>query len=274
MPRESPDWADKIEVSCSTESMHWVNHLSNAPFRHHTYLPVASLAITLAVLALSACTSTPIHQSNGTTSGSSFHLTNLAKSDIDTVAEISEKQVIASLRLLTEKLYRRNPVEWHKGSCIGLEQAVNQIFDPLNHWYLSNRMTLDWKASIFQAFKPEYQGDRIRSLMEGLLAMTMTAYDNKTQFYLFESLDPQKLYNTARNFEVVAWKLSNAKNEKGQAMLLTNSMEPGATNLSFEREFGKIIATQDNIARIVEDKTNRSIRTSVFNAASFILLPI
>jgi hypothetical protein len=225
-------------------------------------------------LALTACSSQPIQRSDGTSSARPFSVTNLAKGDIDTVTEISQQQVLASLKLLTEKLYRRNPAEWRKSSYLGPEQAVNEIFEPLDHWYLSPKQKLNWKASIFTAFKEDYTGDRIKSLIQGLLTMTMASYDNKVELYFLDSLDPQKLYNSARNFEVVAWKLSTARNARGELMLLTNSTGNGAANLSFEREFGKIIATQDNIARVIEDKSNRAIRSGVFDAASFILLPI
>jgi hypothetical protein len=52
-------------------------------------------------------------------------------------------------------------------------------------------------------------------------------------------------------------------------------MDAGAApNLSFEREFGKLIATQDNLARIVEDKTNRTIRAGTVSLASMLFLPV
>ena len=92
---------------------------------------------------------------------------------------------------------------------------------------------------------------------------------------MLDSLSPQSLYNGARNLEIAVWRLSNAKNAQGELLLLTNSIEPGqAPNLSFEREFGKLIAAQDLIARVVEDKTNRAIRFGSVNVASMIFLPI
>ena len=39
----------------------------------------------------------------------------LAKTDIDRVVEAHRRDVFASLKLLAEKLYRRNPREWKKG---------------------------------------------------------------------------------------------------------------------------------------------------------------
>ena len=47
-----------------------------------------------------------------------------------------------------------------------------------------------------------------------------------------------------------------------------------AANLSFEREFGKLIGIQDTLAKIIEDKTNRAIRFGVVNLAKMVFLPI
>ena len=48
----------------------------------------------------------------------------------------------------------------------------------------------------------------------------------------------------------------------------------GVANLSFEREFGKLIGIQDTLAKIIEDKNNRAIRFGVVNVASMVFLPI
>jgi hypothetical protein len=48
----------------------------------------------------------------------------------------------------------------------------------------------------------------------------------------------------------------------------------GIANLSFEREYGKLIGIQDTLARIIEDKSNRAIRFGVVNVASMVFLPI
>src|SRR3972149_1445160 len=44
--------------------------------------------------------------------GRDFEAADLAKSDIDNVAEIHLQESLASARLLMEKLYRRNPRGW------------------------------------------------------------------------------------------------------------------------------------------------------------------
>jgi hypothetical protein len=236
---------------------------------------VKRVLIPLFCLALAGCAGKPIQRKDGNTSERPLSIANIAKGDIDDVSEITQRETLASLRRLTEKLYRRNPVELRKNPAGTLEAAVDNIFDPVNHWHLSSRRNLDWQGSINNAFSEDFAGDRIDALMTGLVTMVMASYNHKTEVYVLDSLDPQKLYNAARNIEIAAWRLSGAKKSNGEPLLLTNGVNPsGVANLSFEREFGKLIATQDLIARVIEDKTNRSIRFTVVNAASLVFLPI
>ena len=233
------------------------------------------LLTVLICLSLAACSGSAIQRKDGTRVERSMSLSGIAKSDVDDVAELAQRELIASLKRLTEKLYRRNPGELRKNGVASLEDAVDGIFKPLNHWHLSSRRTLDWQASLNSAFDAGYTGDRVEALMKGLLSMSMASYNHKTEVYLLDSLDPQKLYNAARNLEIAAWRLSNAKAAGGGLLLLSNGIgADGVANLSFEREFGKLIATQDLIARIIEDKTRRAIRTTVVNMASLVFLPI
>lgn len=235
-------------------------------------------SLLLALLAfslLAACAGKPIQRKDGSSSAKPWSMAGLAKGDIDDVVELHQRETIATLKLLTTKLYKRNPAELQKNSAADMDAAVAHIFDPYNHWHLSPRRNLDWQASINNAFREDFSGDRIDALMQGVLSMVMLSYGHKTEVYVLDSLNPQSLYNGARNLEIAVWRLSNARNAKGELLLLTNSIEAGQPpNLSFEREFGKLIATQDLIARVVEDKTNRSIRFGTVNVASMIFLPI
>lgn len=237
---------------------------------------IVKIVLTLLLcLGLAACSGNPIKRKDGTTSERPLSISGIAKGDVDDVTEIAQRETIASLKRLTEKLYRRNPAELQKNSAASMEAAIAKIFDPVNHWHLSPRRNLDWQTSINNAFKEDFAGDRIDALMTGLLTMVMATYNHKTEIYILESLDPQSLYNGARNIEIAVWRLSNAKKSSGEILLLTNGVDPnGIYNLSFEREFGKLIATQDLIARVIEDKTNRAIRFGVVNAASLVFLPI
>jgi hypothetical protein len=104
--------------------------------------------------------------------------------------------------------------------------------------------------------------------------MVFLAYNEKTEFYISDSLDAQKLYNSARNIEIAAWKLSNARDVRGEPLLLSNEIADDARNLSFEREFGKMIAYQDVMAQVAAQRTNRMIRRVVQTLATAAFLPI
>lgn len=231
------------------------------------------LASVCLCVALSACSSPPIQRTDGSNTQRGFSIKELAKSDIDNVVETHQQAVIASLKTLTLKLYRRNPQEWRKSGFASAEDAVEALYKPLSHWELAAKP--DWQTSLLDAWREDFAGDRVQALMQGLLTMHMAAYNHRTEFYYLSEVDAQKLYNSARNLEAVVWKLSNARRTNGELFLLTNGIDvQGVANLSFEREFGKLIGIQDTLAKIIEDKTNRAIRFGVVNVATMLFLPI
>jgi len=235
--------------------------------------PLLACLLTAALLA--ACSSPPIQRKDGSSSARSFSLKELAKGDVDTVVEIHQQEVIAILRTLTLKLYRRNPTEWRKSGFASADEAAAALFKPLEHWHLEPQKNLPWETVLLEPWRADFAGDRVKALMNGLLVMHMAAFNHQTEFYLLTEVDAQKLYNAARNTEAVVWKLSNARNESGEPVLLSNGFDgSGIANLSFEREFGKLIGIQDTLAKIIEDKSNRAIRFGVVNVASMAFLPI
>ena len=233
------------------------------------------LATLLTVALLAACSGQPIQRKDGSSSVRAFSVKELAKGDVDTVIEIHQQEVLGILKTLTLKLYRRNPAEWRKSGFASADDATADLFRQVPHWHLGSQKTLSWENSLLDTWREDYTGDRVKSLMAGLLVMHMAAFNHQTEFYLLTEVDAQKFYNAARNTEAVVWKLSNAKNPQGEPQLLSNGFDAnGVANLSFEREFGKLIGIEDMLAKIIEDKTNRAIRFGVVNAASMIFLPI
>ena len=203
-----------------------------------------------------------------------FKLSDLAKSDIDAVAEVHLRESIASAKLLMEKLYRRNPRELRKSDIATPESAVARAFDTRYAWRFAELSSLRGSDALQIAFRPDFTGDRIFAFGVGLGSMIATAYDDKTQFYLTDSLDAQRLYNAARNIEIAAWKLANARGANGELLILSNEMSAGSPNLSFEREFGKLIAYQDALALVMAQRTNRTIRRFTQGLATAVFLPI
>jgi hypothetical protein len=200
---------------------------------------------------------------------------DFVKGDIDSAVEIHLQESLASVRLLTDKLYRRNPREWRRGGYASREAAVHRAFDPKFAWSFPELGNARSTAALQLAFDHQFAGDRVFAFGVGLASMIMAAYGNQTEFFLLDHLDPQKLYNAARNTEVAAWKLGTARDALGHFLLLSNDIgEDGVPNLSFEREFGKLIAYQDTIARVIAERTNRTIRFVVQGVALKVFLPI
>ncbi len=237
-------------------------------------------ALTLCAL-LFACTATPTFPPAAPSTGKrpppserAFPTSDLAKGDIDIAAEVHSKECLASARLLMEKLYRRNPREWRKGNYSSMDAALARAFDARSGFRFAELGNARGADAIVLALKPEYAGDRVFAFGVGLASMVFSSYNERTEFYLTDSFDPQKLYNSARNIEIAAWKLANTRNARGEPSLLSNEIAGDARNLSFEREFGKMIAYQDVMAQIAAQRTNRIIRRVVQSIATAVFLPI
>jgi hypothetical protein len=110
----------------------------------------------------------------------------------------------------------------------------------------------------------------------GMGGMLNAAFEEKTEFFMLDELDAQKLYNSARNLEIAAWKLANARDAGGAPLLLSNEMAQGGqpANLSFEREFGKMIGNLDILSGLVAEKGHRVIARVVQNLATAVFLPV
>jgi hypothetical protein len=238
------------------------------------------IALTLCAVLL-ACTESPTFPPAAPPTGKrpppserAFPPSDLARSDIDIIAELHEMESLASARLLMQKLYRRNPREWRKGNDASMDAALARAFDPRAEFRFAELGRMRGADAIVLALKPEYSGDRVFAYGVGLASMIFISYGEKTEFYITDSYDPQKLYNSARNIEIAAWKLANAHNAQGEPLLLSNEIAGDARNLSFEREFGKMIAYQDVMAEIAAGRTNRIIRKVVQTLATAVFLPI
>ncbi len=205
-----------------------------------------------------------------------FQINDVAKSDIDLVAEVTVRQSLGYLRELALKLYQRNPSQLRRGGYAADRKAVvaRLMGVPDRH------MRAQWRGRtggrlIGLALAPEFTGDRVAALVYGLRSMLAAAYGGEGPFYLAHEYDPQKIYYLARNFEIAAWRLRHARDAQGRLLLLSTGMDAGgAINASYERLEGKLIALQDHFARVVADSSNRRIKNVIQGLASAVFFPI
>jgi hypothetical protein len=196
----------------------------------------------------------------------------LAKTEIDRVIDANRAEVMASLRRVAEKFYRRNPAEWKKAGLPNLDAALERLFSGMVDFpELAGRRE---GAAVLYAFSVDYAGDRVLALMAGLIGMVDAAFEHKDFFYALDDLDEQKLYNCARNVEIAVWKIASTRAADGQALLISNELDRDHPNLSFEREFGRIIGLLDFLSGIVADGHGRSITRLTQSAATAVFLPV
>lgn len=226
--------------------------------------------ICLAALLVSGCAATG---ENENVKDRPFSMEQIAKSDVDMVAELAVDGILGELRRLMHKLYLRNPRELNRGGYEKAEDVEKLLFEQPPEG--ERLVKAEGPEAIRQALREDYEGDRVLSFISGLRDMTLDAYGGRTRFYITDELDPQKLYNCARNYEVAAWLLRSSRDEQERFLLLSHAAQEGeSVNLSFERLFGKIIAKQDLMAQVIADSSNRQIKTVVQTVARYVFLPI
>ncbi len=228
------------------------------------------LAVLLALVLAAAC-STRLGKDGRT--DTTVDVKYLAKTEVDRIADTNRAEVVDGLLLIADKLYKRNPKEWRKAGLPSREAALDRLrHRHTQRWPELNGLREGQAAAL--AFTEAYSGDRVAALLLGLLTMVDAAYEHKEEFYILDSLNEMKLYNSARNMDVAVWKLGHDRNAAGELFLLSNELDPVNRNLSFEREFGRVMGLLDFMAKIVADRNGRGFSRLTQTAVSTIFLPV
>ncbi len=231
--------------------------------------------IIMSCLLISACTANETKSTAVEPQQKSSAIERLAKSDIDEVTELHQRIVLGHLKQLMIKLYKRNPAVRHDKTQRNIEASVDLVFNKPENFKFPQWQDKTSTDLIHYALSNEFEGkDRVLPFILGLHSMLLAAYDNHRAFYYLTSINEQKLYNSARNIEIAAWQLATKRDVKGHLLLLSDSLDKEKLNLSYQRLIGQMIATQDNLAIIISQKTGRAIKNVVLKAASFAFLPI
>jgi hypothetical protein len=199
----------------------------------------------------------------------SYEIKNLAKSDIDLVADEFIAESRREVRELLIKLYKRNPDQLAKIPGMTVEGRLAQLKTTRGALAF---LELD---GLNLTFDPQFRGDRVFALVVGLGGMLRQAYGYKPELFIHDQLNAAALLTSARNVEVLLWKLKNTRKPNGELYLITYEYQGVIDNLSFERLFGKLIVLQEMMARIAGDSGDRAVNSAVHAVSSaFLPLPI
>ncbi|MFV0679388.1 hypothetical protein [Ottowia sp.] len=223
-----------------------------------------------ACLLLTACAS-DAPTSHGEVRGAKFESEELIQSESNRIAQAIMVANQRSLVLLADKLYRRNPAEWRKTAATreaALAKVESSIAQSLP-WVPLNGLRDVTALSL--ALSPDFKGDRVAAFIMASNDTIITAHGGRREFYYLDGVDPQHIYNAARNMEIALWILNTRKDTRGQPLLLANELTPDSRNLSFEREFGKIIGRLDLLATFTTERYRRAV---ISYAQSWVAAPL
>ncbi|WP_323016529.1 hypothetical protein [Castellaniella sp.] len=216
-------------------------------------LAQGALVVMLA-LVLGACAAPP----GDGPQGESFSADQLMQHDINRVQTLAMRDNMDSLVRLLEKLYRRNPGEWRKSGFTDLKSALAQGDARIRTGEVPKELDgLQDIEVLSVAMDPRYPGDRVAAFVLGLSDMIITAHGGRVRFHVTDSVDAQHVFNAARNLEIAAWMLASRRDAQGRPLLLSNELGDGVANLSFEREFGRMIARLDLVAELQDESVRR-----------------
>ena len=64
------------------------------------------------------------------------------------------------------------------------------------------------------ALSPDFAGDRVAAFIVACADTIVTAHGGKREFYYLDGVDPQHLYNAARNMEIALWVLNTRRRRR------------------------------------------------------------
>ena len=177
------------------------------------------------------------------------------------------------VRELLVKLYKRNPDQLAVNPGMTVEGRLAQFRVARGQLDFAELDGLQGIDAMNLTFDPEFRGDRVFALVVGLGSMLREAYGFKPEMFIHDRLNGAALLTSARNVEILLWKLKHTRKPDGEPYLVTYEYRGVIDNLSFERLFGKLIVLQEMMARIAGDRSDRAVTRSV-HAVSSVFLPM
>jgi hypothetical protein len=202
-----------------------------------------------------------------------YEMRNLAKTDIDLVADEFIEESRNEVRELLVKLYKRNPDQLAVNPGMTVEGRLAQFRVARGQLDFAELDGLQGIDAMNLTFDSEFRGDRVFALVVGLGSMLRQAYGFKPEMFIHDRLNGAALLTSARNVEILLWKLKHTRKPNGEPYLVTYEYRGVIDNLSFERLFGKLIVLQEMMARIAGDRGDRAVTRSV-HAVSSVFLPM
>ena len=150
------------------------------------------ILILICTLFIYSCSGSTLQKKNSTQYDKGS-INQFGKSDFDRMADYEIRENIESLKILMLKFYKKNPNQLKKSTSDNAEKMTNWVFNGNHNWKFKRINNAQGVDALNQVFDDNFEGDRVLSLITGLYTMLIKAHGDKKEFYIFDSLDPQKI---------------------------------------------------------------------------------
>lgn len=229
----------------------------------------------LCMLVLAGCGGNAMQQGQGVfRECGGGGLGELLKSDIDSAIEEYVCENFRLLKHLMVALYQNNPREWQKHGMGSMDAVVERVFSTRHNWRFPEIGEKEGAEAIHQALAPTFHGDRVLSFTAGVGTMLLKSYGYRFDYSMFDRADPQKLYDCARNLELAASKLKNAKKGKRSVALGLSDRGAAYGEVSAPTLLNRMVSNQDTLVRVLVRNDSRFVGKIIKRLPSAVFLPL
>jgi len=141
-------------------------------------------------------------------------------------------------------LYQYNPKQLKKSTQVSAEEMVQWTFEGPFGWRFDGVRRLQGTDALKLASDANFTGDRVLALIAGLQTMLAKAYGGKTEYDFSGEIDPQTLYNAARNIEITSIKI----NQLSDGIIFSGNDNPADLTLKLSEIISRVDADANRIA--------------------------
>ncbi len=187
----------------------------------------------------------------GEVEGNNMHTQELLQSDVNRIATISVRNNLVYLQRIKAVLYELNPDSLTQ-SGLSAEESERLFWQALQQRKPLIADQEEWRGlkAVEVALSDEFKGDWVALYSFGLTDILLNGFNYRTDLYLINGMDSQKLYNSARELEVATQMLRTRASKK-------RIIPDQNKDARIERAIGAVVATVDLLAVYNTEKYRR-----------------
>lgn len=179
------------------------------------------------------------------------------------VAESASQAMAEHSKVLSQlmlKLYEANPTELKKSTQVSAAEMVQWTFEGPFSWKFDGIRHLQELDAFKLAVDADFPGDRVLALITGLHTSLTKAYGGKNEYDFSGEINPQYLYNTARNIEIASIKISQLNQSQRDKSRQEFVLADGDKHIDLTQQLSALINRVDADAKGFSEQKQQTIK--------------